>query len=73
MRNKIWTIWAKALGEKSHPDKKYADAIALLRTMIFLTYFLTNAFIIAGVIRHWDDGKPSEMLMNNGKEARFIR
>lgn len=55
MRNKGWTVWAKALGEKAHPDKKYADLVAITRSAIFASYLITNLFIVAGVIRHWND------------------
>jgi hypothetical protein len=48
-------LWAKALGEKASPQKTEADIVALIRTTIFLSYLITNAFIIAGVIRHWND------------------
>ena len=50
---KIWRMWAKALGEKSGSTDKEADRIALIRTLIVLSYIVTNCFIIAGVIRHW--------------------
>jgi hypothetical protein len=50
---KIWRIWAKALGEKAGATKQEADMVALVRTLIILSYLLTNCFIIAGVIRHW--------------------
>jgi hypothetical protein len=29
--------------------------VALIRTLIFVSYLITNVFIIAGVIRHWND------------------
>jgi len=29
-----------------------------VRTFIFVTYLITNCFIVAGVIRHWDDTVP---------------
>lgn len=48
-----WRIWAKALGEKSGNTDEEADRIALIRTIIVLTYIITNLFIVAGVIRHW--------------------
>ena len=51
--NKYWRLWAKALGEKSGKDDREADVIAIVRTMIVVGYMITNAFIIAGVIRHW--------------------
>jgi hypothetical protein len=49
----MWRLWAKALGEKSSPDNKEADVIAIIRTTILVVYMVTNAFIVAGVIRHW--------------------
>ncbi len=52
LRN-IWRLWAKALGEKSGSTDTEADRIALIRTIIVLTYIVTNFFIVAGVIRHW--------------------
>ena len=49
----FWRIWAKALGEKAGSTDDEADRIALIRTLIVLTYIITNLFIVAGVIRHW--------------------
>jgi hypothetical protein len=49
-----WRVWAKALGEKAGATKQEADRVAMIRTLIFLSYMITNAFIIAGVIRHWN-------------------
>jgi len=56
----LWRVWCKALGEKASTKDHEADAIAALRTVILLTYFVTNVFIVSGVIRHWDDVKNSE-------------
>ena len=53
-----WRWWAKALGEKASKCDKESDKIAIIRTSIFLTYLITNSFIIAGVIRHWNDSQP---------------
>jgi hypothetical protein len=50
---RLWRLWAKALGEKSGATDQEADRVALVRTLIVLTYIVTNLFIIAGVIRHW--------------------
>ena len=50
-----WRWWAKALGEKASKCDKESDNIAMIRTFIFSTYLITNAFIIAGVARHWND------------------
>lgn len=50
---KIWRLWAKAIGDKSGKNNIESDLIALIRTIIILIYLVTNAFIVAGVIRHW--------------------
>ena len=50
---KFWRLWAKALGEKAGTMDKEADRIACIRTVIVLTYIITNCFIVAGVIHHW--------------------
>lgn len=52
----FWRWWAKALGEKASKCDKESDYIAGIRTILFLTYLITNIFIVAGVIRHWNDG-----------------
>ena len=51
----MWRIFAKALGAKEGTHEKEADMVALVRTVILFSYMLTNAFIIAGVARHWND------------------
>ena len=51
----IWKIWKYALG--SFADDKtrdYDNVVAIVRTIILFTYLITNAFIISGVIRHWN-------------------
>ena len=59
MKNKsLWRWWAKALGEKASKCDKESDKIAIIRTVIFFRYLITNGFIIAGVIRHWNDSPP---------------
>jgi hypothetical protein len=60
----MWRLWCKALGEKASDKNHEADYIAIIRTIIFTTYFMTNAFIVAGVVRHWDD--------NTGKRGRVV-
>ena len=60
MIKKWWRIWAKALGEKSGKSDKEADFIAIIRTLIFIQLIITNCFIIAGNIRHWNDNAPVE-------------
>ncbi len=50
----MWKLIAKALGEKAFPANKEADKVAIIRLVIILQAIITNLFIIAGVIRHWN-------------------
>ena len=54
-RKSAWRIWAKALGEKSGKDDREADIVAGIRTLIFVSYLVTNVAIIANAVRHWND------------------
>lgn len=65
---KLWRLWAKSIGEKSGSNDKEADSVAIIRTLIFLTYFMTNLFICAGVVRHWNDVPSSDI---SGKMVFF--
>ena len=48
-------VWKYALGSFSDEKTKEVDnAVVLVRSFIFLTYLITNCFIISGVIRHWN-------------------
>ena len=53
---KLWRIWKYALGsfsdEKTEP---YDGYVVLVRSVIFVSYLVTNCFIISGVIRHWNN------------------
>ena len=53
---KVWRIWKYALGsfsdEKTEP---YDNYVVLVRSIIFVSYLITNCFIISGVIRHWNN------------------
>ena len=53
-RPKFLRLWFKALGERASECDFESDAVAWIRTAIFFTYFATNLFICAGVIRHWN-------------------
>lgn len=57
----VWRFWAKALGEKASKSDKESDTIAIIRTIIFVSYLTTNIFIVAGVIRHWNDDIPTQL------------
>jgi hypothetical protein len=51
----VWHLWSLSLGEKAHKKDHVADKVAILRSIIFATYLVTNCFIVAGVMRHWND------------------
>ena len=53
--NKIWRIWAKALGAKDGKNDREADIIASIRTLIFVSYMVTNIAIVANAVRHWNN------------------
>ena len=53
MRN-IWSLWAKALGEKAFVDSNLeSDKVALIRTGIVFVCIITNLILIVNVIHHW--------------------
>jgi len=52
---KVWRIWAKALGAKEGKNDREADTIAGIRTVIFVSYLVTNVAIVANAVRHWND------------------
>jgi len=52
---RFWYIWSKALGEKSHSSNDVSDKVAIIRTLIVLCYIVTNLFIVAGILKHWND------------------
>ena len=50
----IKRIWFKALGEKASDCDKESDKVAWVRTVLVLQAFITNFFIIANAIHHWN-------------------
>jgi len=64
MRN-ILRIWKYSLGSFSD-DKTapYDNYVAAIRTLIFVSYMVTNAFIVSGVIRHWNSVNSQEVSTN---------
>lgn len=65
----LWRWWAKALGEKASKCDKESDTIAGIRTVIFITYLITNCFIVAGVIRHWNNNTQIEIFIEDSHEV----
>ena len=59
---KIFDIWKYAIGSFSDDKTEpYDNYVVCIRTIIFISYLVTNCFIISGVIRHWND-VPTERL-----------
>ena len=54
-KKNAWRLIAKALGSKEGKNDKEADRVAFIRLLMFLSIFITNCFIVSGVIRHWND------------------
>jgi hypothetical protein len=54
-RKSAWRIWAKALGAKEGTNDREADIIAGIRTIILISYMVTNVAIVANAIRHWNN------------------
>ena len=59
---RVWIIWKYALGSFSdEKTKEYDNYVVIVRSIIFVSYLVTNCFIISGVIRHWNN-VPTERL-----------
>ena len=62
MMGTLIKIWKYSLGSFSDDKTEpYDNVVAIVRTVIFVSYLVTNCFIISGVIRHWN---------NNSSECR---
>ena len=54
--DKLWRTWKYTLGSFSDDKTQpYDDKVAIIRTCIFVSYMVTNIFIVSGVLRHWND------------------
>jgi hypothetical protein len=61
----FWHIWSKSLGEKASNCDKTSDKVAMIRTFMFATYLITNCFIIANTIRHWNDKTTVQVVIDS--------
>lgn len=60
-------IWKYSLGSFSDDKTEpYDNYVVGIRTVIFVSYLITNCFIISGVIRHWNN-VPSELSQTQEK------
>jgi hypothetical protein len=50
-QSNLWKIIAKSLGEKSGKTDREADQVAVVRLIMFLSIFITNAFIVYNALR----------------------
>lgn len=51
----MWRLICYALGSKSGKNNQEADIVAFIRLIFVLQVIITNGFIIAGVVRHFND------------------
>ena len=66
--NKLWKIWKYAIGSFSDDKTEpYDNYVAGIRTIIFVSYMVTNAFIVSGVLRHWNDVPSSSVSQTQEK------
>ena len=62
---KILRIWKYSIGSFSDDKTEpYDNYVAAIRTLIFVSYMVTNTFIVSGVIRHWNNVDNQEMGTN---------
>lgn len=54
-KSNLWRLVAKSLGEKSGKTDSEADQVAIIRLIAFLSILITNSFIVANALRHWND------------------
>ncbi len=67
-----WYVWSKSLGEKASSCNKTSDKVAIVRTIIFSTYLITNCFIVAGVIRQWDRKTVVEVYVDQAGVPSYV-
>ena len=56
-QSNLWRIVSKSLGNESGETGKESDQIAFVRLLAFLSILITNSFIVANALRHWNDIK----------------
>ena len=51
--NRLWRLWAQALGEKTGENDREADAVARFRTILILQAVITNVLISINILITW--------------------
>ena len=55
----ILRVWKYSLGSfQDNTTKSYDNWVCLIRTLLLIQLVITNSFIVAGNIRHWNDAVP---------------
>mgnify|MGYP000403784840 FL=1 len=67
----FWRLLAKSLGEKASKCDKEADKVALIRLLMFLSILITNCFIVANAIRHWNDETKIEVFVQTSETPEY--
>ena len=67
-----WYVWSKALGEKASSCNKTSDKVAVVRSLIFTTYLITNCFIVAGVIRQWNRNTAVHVYIDSSEIQPYV-
>ena len=68
MAEKVWNLWAKAIGVKAEPEcDKTSDRVAMIRTIITFQLLITNFFIIAGNIHNFTRSPSVVIIDQNGQ------
>tara|TARA_R100000742_G_C4276946_1_gene98397 strand:- start:360 stop:626 length:267 start_codon:yes stop_codon:yes gene_type:complete len=71
MISKLFNVWKYALGSYSdEKTKPYDNYITIIRSIIFISYLTTNCFIVAGVIKHWNNNNGQSCNQRAFKEAQ---
>ena len=67
-----WYVWSKSLGEKASSCNKTSDKVAVVRTIIFATYLITNVAIVANAIRHWNDKTTVHVYIDSSEIQPYV-
>ena len=71
---RLWTVWKYSIGSFSDTKtENYDDWVAVVRTCIFVSYMVTNIFIVSGVIRHWNNSLENEHTLDNSVADCYIK
>ena len=70
----VLRTWKYTLGSFSDDKtEKYDNHVVVLRTIILLTYLVTNCFIVSGVIRHWNSNQCQDRFSNDNSKYKGRR